>query len=182
MDVTAQKKVSFGPRIAFRATGALWGRATPFLTIDFSVHLSSVLGRTELCHEVWTPGPHLTPWNHEAMKTTHLALRVSRLQPRTRVCETLNFINCNSPPPPLVPKIARRSPISPPILNLPPSLSVAEPFRSLIEQWKDLQSKFWALSGWVLREGGGTQICSNVSKNIQSPLRNSVRKGLDRNF
>ena len=23
----------------------------------FSVHLSSVLGRTELCHEVWTPGP-----------------------------------------------------------------------------------------------------------------------------
>ena len=46
----------FGPRIAFRATGALWGRATPFL-YHFSVHLSSVLGRTELCHEVWTPGP-----------------------------------------------------------------------------------------------------------------------------
>ena len=46
----------FGPRIAFRATGALWGRATPFF-YHFSVHLSSVLGRTELCHEVWTPGP-----------------------------------------------------------------------------------------------------------------------------
>ena len=46
----------FGPRIAFRATGALWGRATPFFC-HFSVHLSSVLGRTELCHEVWTPGP-----------------------------------------------------------------------------------------------------------------------------
>ena len=45
-----------GPRIAFRATGALWGRATPFF-YHFSVHLSSVLGRTELCHEVWTPGP-----------------------------------------------------------------------------------------------------------------------------
>ena len=46
----------FGPRIAFRATDALWGRATPFF-YHFSVHLSSVLGRTELCHEVWTPGP-----------------------------------------------------------------------------------------------------------------------------
>ena len=46
----------FGPRIAFPATGALWGRATPF-SFHFSVHLSSVLGRTELCHEVWTPGP-----------------------------------------------------------------------------------------------------------------------------
>ena len=46
----------FGPRIAFPATGALWGRATPFF-YHFSVHLSSVLGRTELCHEVWTPGP-----------------------------------------------------------------------------------------------------------------------------
>ena len=46
----------FGPRIAFRATGALWGRATPFF-YHSSVHLSSVLGRTELCHEVWTPGP-----------------------------------------------------------------------------------------------------------------------------
>ena len=32
------------------------GRATPFL-YHFSAHLSSVLGRTELCHEVWTPGP-----------------------------------------------------------------------------------------------------------------------------
>ena len=49
----------FGPRIAFRATGALWGRATPSF-YHFSVHLSSVLGRTELCHEVWTPGPQKT--------------------------------------------------------------------------------------------------------------------------
>ena len=46
----------FGPRIAFRATGALWGRATPFF-YHFSVHLSSILGRTELCPEVWAPGP-----------------------------------------------------------------------------------------------------------------------------
>ena len=46
----------FGPRIAFPATGALWGRATPFF-YHFSVHLSSLLGQTELCHEVWTPGP-----------------------------------------------------------------------------------------------------------------------------
>ena len=46
----------FGPRIAFRATGALWGRATPFF-YHFSVHLNSVLGGTELCLEVWTPGP-----------------------------------------------------------------------------------------------------------------------------
>ena len=35
--------------IAFRAAGALWGRATRFF-YHFSVHLSSVLGRTELCH------------------------------------------------------------------------------------------------------------------------------------
>ena len=46
----------FGPRTAFPTTGALWGRATPFF-YHFSVNLSSVLGRTELCHEVWTPGP-----------------------------------------------------------------------------------------------------------------------------
>ena len=46
----------FRPRIAFRATDALWGCATPFF-YHFSVHLSIVLGRTELCHEVWTPGP-----------------------------------------------------------------------------------------------------------------------------
>ena len=61
----------FGPRIAFRATGALWGRATPFL-YHFIVHLSSVLGRTELCHEVWTPGPQ-NP-KSSAMKTTTCAL------------------------------------------------------------------------------------------------------------
>ena len=46
----------FGPRIAFRATCALRGRATPFL-YHFSGHLSSVSGRTQLCREVWTPGP-----------------------------------------------------------------------------------------------------------------------------
>ena len=56
----------FGPRIAFPATGALWGRATPFF-YHFSVHLSSVLGRTELCNEVWTPGPPKTP-NHQQRK------------------------------------------------------------------------------------------------------------------
>ena len=65
----------FGPRIAFRATGALWGRATPFF-YHFSVHLSSVLGRTELCHEVWTPGPQkpqiISNENH------HLALLEKR--------------------------------------------------------------------------------------------------------
>ena len=61
----------FRARIAFRATGALWGRATPVF-YHFSVHLSSVLGRTELCHEVWTPGPQkpqiISKENH------HLAL------------------------------------------------------------------------------------------------------------
>ena len=45
-----------GPRIPFCATGALWGRVTPFLD-QFSKHLSSVLGWTKLCHEVWNPGP-----------------------------------------------------------------------------------------------------------------------------
>ena len=49
----------FRSRIAFRATGALWGRSTPFF-YHFSVHLNSVLGRTELCYEVWTPGPQKT--------------------------------------------------------------------------------------------------------------------------
>ena len=34
----------------------LWGRVTPFLD-HFSKHLSSVLGRTELCHEVRNPRP-----------------------------------------------------------------------------------------------------------------------------
>ena len=69
----------FGPRIAFRATGALWGRATPFF-FHFSVHLSSVLGRTELCHEVWTPGPQkpqiISNENH------HLALLDSHRHPK----------------------------------------------------------------------------------------------------
>ena len=60
----------FGPRIAFCATGALWGRATPFF-YHVSVHLSSVLGRTELCHEVWTPGPQKNP-KSSAMKTPPL--------------------------------------------------------------------------------------------------------------
>ena len=67
----------FGPRIAFRATDALWGRATPFF-YHFSVHLSIVLGRTELCHEVWTPGPQkpqiINNENH------HLALLEIRLR------------------------------------------------------------------------------------------------------
>ena len=67
----------FGPRIAFRATGALWGRATPFF-YHFSVHLSSVLGWTGLCHEVWTPRPQkpqiISNENH------HLALLDSGTQ------------------------------------------------------------------------------------------------------
>ena len=35
----------------------LCGDAPRFFFYHFSVHLSIVLGRTELCHEVWTPGP-----------------------------------------------------------------------------------------------------------------------------
>ena len=66
-----------GPRIPFSATGALWGRVTPFLD-DFSKHLSSVLGRTELCHEVQNPAPQKpqiirNPLNH------HLALSLCHL-------------------------------------------------------------------------------------------------------
>ena len=45
-----------GPRIPFCATRALWGRVTSFFD-HFSKHLSSVSGRTELCHEVRNPGP-----------------------------------------------------------------------------------------------------------------------------
>ena len=77
----------FGPRIAFRATGALWGRATPFF-YHFSVHLSSVLGRTELCHEVWTPGPQkpqiISNENH------HLAL-LEKSAKTSAVSQTRSF-------------------------------------------------------------------------------------------
>ena len=45
-----------GPMIPFCATDALRGRVTPVFN-HFSKHLSSVLGRTELCHEVRNPGP-----------------------------------------------------------------------------------------------------------------------------
>ena len=80
----------FGPRIAFPATGALRGRATPFF-YHFSVHLSSVLGRTELCHEVWTPGPPkpqiIRNENH------HLAL----LETHNRIC-TAPFVKRRSSP------------------------------------------------------------------------------------
>ena len=68
----------FGPRIAFCATGALWGRATPFF-YHFNVHLNSVLGRTELCHEVWTPGPQkpqiISNENHHLALLDSLALK-----------------------------------------------------------------------------------------------------------
>ena len=46
----------WGPGIPFWTTGALWGRVTPFRD-HCSKHLSSVLGRTELCHEVRNPRP-----------------------------------------------------------------------------------------------------------------------------
>ena len=39
------------------ARQVLCGDAPRLFFYHFSVHLSSVLGRTELCHEVWTPGP-----------------------------------------------------------------------------------------------------------------------------
>ena len=61
-----------GPRIPFCATGALWGRVTPFLD-HFSKHLSSVLGRTELCHEVRNPGP-LKPRSSATKTTTRNSL------------------------------------------------------------------------------------------------------------
>ena len=77
----------FGPRIAFHATGALWGRATPFLC-HFSVHLSSVLGRTELCHEVWTPGPQKP--KSSAMKTTTWHCSVIAVF-YTPLCNPLSF-------------------------------------------------------------------------------------------
>ena len=64
----------FGPGVAFRATGALWGRATPFFH-HFSVH------------EVWTPGPQkpqiISNENH------HLAL----LDTLLIYIETLNSDN-----------------------------------------------------------------------------------------
>ena len=67
-----------GPRIPFCATGALWGRVTPFFD-HFPKHLSIVLGRTELCHEVRNPAPQkpqiIRNENH------HLALLDSYLHP-----------------------------------------------------------------------------------------------------
>ena len=46
-----------GPRIPFRATGALWGDLSRLFLDHFCKHLCSVLGRTELCHEVRIPRP-----------------------------------------------------------------------------------------------------------------------------
>ena len=57
---------SSGPRIPLCATGALWGRVTPF-SRSLSKRPSSVLGRTELCHEVRNPGPPKPP-NHPRRK------------------------------------------------------------------------------------------------------------------
>ena len=58
--ITADQSVTdlgfCGPRIPSCATAALWGRVTPFLEL-FSKYLSSVLWRTELCHEVRSSGP-----------------------------------------------------------------------------------------------------------------------------
>ena len=45
-----------GPRIPFHATGAL-GDASRLFLDHFCKHLPSVLGRTELCHEVRIPRP-----------------------------------------------------------------------------------------------------------------------------
>ena len=45
-----------GPGLPFPRQ-VLCGDAPRLFFDHFSVHLSSVLGRTELCHEVWNPGP-----------------------------------------------------------------------------------------------------------------------------
>ena len=45
------------------ARQVLCGAASSLFFNHFLKHLSSVLGRTELCHEVWNPGPPKTP-NH----------------------------------------------------------------------------------------------------------------------
>ena len=65
----------------------------------FSVHLSSVLGRTELCHEVWTPGPQkpqiISNENH------HLALFGKchdNLQQFTAIYETFSVPSPSSRP------------------------------------------------------------------------------------
>ena len=59
-----------------------------FSLCHFSVRLSSVLGRTELCHEVWTPGPQkpqiISNENH------HLALLVTD----TVVAEMITELIC----------------------------------------------------------------------------------------
>ena len=44
-----------GPRILFCTTGFLYGEASRLLLDHVSKHLSIVLGRTELCHEVRNP-------------------------------------------------------------------------------------------------------------------------------
>ena len=79
-----------GPRIPFCATGVLWGRVRPLLD-DFSKHLSSVLGRTELCHEVRNPGPPKP--KSSATKTTiwHCSNMGPNPHPRSRNTKNAEF-------------------------------------------------------------------------------------------
>ena len=73
-----------GPRfrIPFCETGALWGRVTPFFD-HFPKHLSSVLGRTELCHEVRNPAPQKL--KSSATKTTTWHCSNDVLEPSRQV-------------------------------------------------------------------------------------------------
>ena len=64
--------------------------ATPFF-YHFSVHLSSVLGRTELCHEAWTPGPQkpqiINNENHHLALLEKSEKTIEKVQKRSKTSE-----------------------------------------------------------------------------------------------
>ena len=99
-----------GPGLPFPRQ-VLCGDAPRLFFFHFSVHLSSVLGRTELCHEVWTPGPQNSNENHHLalLEKSFCSTFGSRCPPRAERTEEMkrqgrspgpgrNFI---SPPPPI---------------------------------------------------------------------------------
>ena len=82
-DLDVTDLVFFGPRIPFCAPGALRGSVTPF-SRSLVKHLSSVLGQTELCHEVQNPGPQKPQIIRKESHTTIWAMiwHCSNISPR----------------------------------------------------------------------------------------------------
>ena len=131
-----------GPGIPFCVTGALWGRVTPFSSI-FSKHLSTVLGWTELCHEVRNPGPQkpqiIRNENH------HLALfekfvRRPQGQRQTNQQKTSPKSSPNHPQN----FLSKNPPQSPP--QIPPRMFASRSSLGLKEVWVHTLMPLWRLA------------------------------------